>query len=216
MRRILPLAFLFMANLAASAQTEKPKPAYDFTLRREEKIKLAEGAAPPEISGKAAAYVLEHSGYVKVCEGANGFTCFDAEGSVTTFPTRLFAEQECANGKGEDEIAAAIAAGYKRHRFKATGKPGTVYVPSDSIFLFSGDYLVHAGPHLMFYAPQATDKDLGSCPRAPNMPFVFRAGQPDAYIIVIPSGPAEHSAHPIAAVDVNRRESWLDFRLVFA
>ena len=45
---------------------ETPKAAYDFSLSREEKIKLAESAAPAEVSGKAAVYVLERTGYVKV------------------------------------------------------------------------------------------------------------------------------------------------------
>lgn len=48
------LAVLLLApNLALLAQTDTPKPAYDFSLPREERIKLAQSAAPPEISGKA-------------------------------------------------------------------------------------------------------------------------------------------------------------------
>jgi hypothetical protein len=54
--------------------------------------------------------------------------------------------------------------------------------------------LVHIPPHLMFYAPYATDKDIGSPPGAANMPRVIRAGQPDAYIIVIP-GPLAQPGH---------------------
>ena len=110
MGRRLFVTFLFLANLVAMAQDEKPKPAYDFSLSREEKIKLGESAAPEEISGKATVYVLERSGYIKAREGSNGFscfvdrqtpwnsepTCFDAEGTATTLPTRLFAEEERA------------------------------------------------------------------------------------------------------------------------
>ena len=55
--------------------------------------------------------------------------------------------------------------------------------------------LVRLPPHLMFYAPYATDKDIGSPPAGPGMPRVIRAGQPDAYIIVIPVIPAAHEAH---------------------
>jgi hypothetical protein len=66
---------------------------------------------------------------------------------------------------------------------------------SDSIFLLvSGNRLVHAPPHLMFYAPYATDKDLGSPPPGVNMPRVIREGQPDAYIILMPR-PVEHAGH---------------------
>jgi hypothetical protein len=114
-------------------------------------------------------------------------TCFDAEGAVTTLLTRIFVEDERAKGKTEDQIKMELDEGYKSGRFKAPGKPGIVYMMSDSIFLLvSGNKIVHAPPHLMFYAPYARDRDIGSPPDGISMPRVIRAGQPDAYIIVIP------------------------------
>ena len=207
MREILSIAFLLAGNLAYA--DDMPKPAYDFSLPREDRTKLAESAAPPEISGKATVYLLERSGYVKVRDGTNGFscfvdrqtpwnsepTCFDAEGTATTLPTRLFAEEERAKGKSEDQIKTGIEQGYKSGKFKAPGKPGVVYMLSDNIYLLvSGNRIVHAPPHLMFYAPYATDNDIGSPPAGVNMPRVIRPGQPDAYIIVIP-GAAQHAGH---------------------
>jgi len=209
--RMLPVLFVLAGNLSTSAQRDKldkSKPTYDFSLSREEKIKLAESAAPPEISSKATVYILERTGYTKVREGTNGFTCFvdrqtpwnteptcfDAEGTATTLPTRLFAEEQRAKGKSEDEITAEINDGYKKGTFKAPSKPGIVYMLSDSVFLFVNDRIVHAPPHLMFYAPYATDKDIGSPPPGANMPHLIRAGQPDAYIIVIPP-PASNPGH---------------------
>jgi hypothetical protein len=208
MRRMLLCTLLLLgANHVTRAQTDTPKPAYDFSMPREDRIKLAESAAPPEVSSKATVYVLERSGYEKVREGTNGFTCFvdrqtplnseptcfDAEGSATTFPTRLFAEEQRAKGKTEEQITAAIEEGYKDGKFIAPRKSGIVYMMSDSAYiLVLGNKLVHVPPHLMFYAPYATDKDLGSPPPAANMPHLIRAGQPDAYIIVIPAGHANH------------------------
>ena len=208
MRRILSHAVLSLMSLVTLAQNDKPKPSYDFALSREEKIKLAESAAPTEVSGKATIYVLERSGYVKVRDGSNGFscfvhrqtpwnsepTCFDAEGSATTLPTRLFVEQERSKGKSEDEIKAALEDGYKSGKFKVPSKPGIVYMLSKSAFLLVRDRLIPAPPHLMFYAPYATDKDIGSPPPSLSMPRVIRPGQPDAYMIVIPAS-AEHAAH---------------------
>lgn len=118
-------------------------------------------------------------------------TCFDAEGTATTLPTRFFAEQERAKGKREEEIKAEIEDGYKKGRCKAPGKPGIVYMLSDNTSLLVNDKIVHAPPHLMFYAPYATDKDIRSPPPGVNMPRILRAGQPDAYIIVFPK-PVEH------------------------
>jgi hypothetical protein len=199
-----------VVNFAALAQTEMPKPAYDFSLPREERIKLAESAAPAEISGHATVYLLEQSGYVKIREGTNGFscfvdrqsplnlepTCFDAEGTATTLATRLYVEEQRAKGKSEEQINSEIAEGYKSGKFKVPSKPGIVYMMSDKGFLFvaGANKMVPIPPHLMFYAPYATDKDIGSPPGARNMPRVIRPGQPDAYIIVMP-GPVEHASH---------------------
>jgi hypothetical protein len=210
MCRILSIGVLLGANLAGFAQTDMPKPAYDLSLPREERIKLAESAAPPEISSHATVYLLEQTGYVKIREGTNGFscfvdrqtplnqepTCFDAEGSSTTLPTRLYTEEQRAKGKSEEQIKAEIDAGYKNGKYKPPSRPGIVYMMSDHGYLLvpGTNKLVHIPPHLMFYAPYATDKDIGSPPAAANMPHLIRPGQPDAYIIVVP-GPAEHSSH---------------------
>jgi hypothetical protein len=208
--RTLVLAGLSLAINAVALAQDKPKPAYDFSLPREERIKLAESAAPPEISSKATVYVLVRTGYVKVRDGENGFscfvdrqtplnlepTCFDAEGSATTLSTRIFAEDCRAKGQPEDQINAEIEAGYKSGKFLAPRKSGIVYMMSDSgvLYIAEKNQLVHIPPHLMFYAPYATDKDIGSPPPAANMPHLIRASRPDAYIIVVP-GPATHPGH---------------------
>lgn len=204
MRTILVL--LLARSVMAFAQGDAPK--YDFSVPREERIKLAESAAPPEVSGKASVYLLERKGYVKIRDGSNGFsclvdrqtpessepTCFDPEGSATTLVARLFVEEERGKGKSEDQIKAEVDDGYKSGKFKAPSKPGIVYMLSDSMYIAVNNQIVHAPPHLMFYAPYATEKDIGSPPRAAGMPIVIRAGQPDAYIIVFPAGP-KHDAH---------------------
>lgn len=191
---------VFLSGILAAAQGNTPTPAYDFSLPREEKIKLAESAAPPEVSGAATVYALEKTGYTKVRDGSNGFscfvdrqtpwnqepTCFDAEGSATTLLTRLFVEQERAQAKTESEIKSELDEGYHTGRFKAPAKPGIVYMMSDKIFLYINNKLIHGPAHLMFYAPYATEKDIGSPPGGRNMPHLIRAGQPDAYIIVLP------------------------------
>lgn len=208
MRAVMLAIVVAGTNLVPAAQAQKPKAKYDFALSHEEKIKLAESAAPSEISGKATVYVLERTGYLKVREGTNGFTCFvdrqapvnleptcfDAEGSATTFLTRLFVEEERAKGVGEEAINGALADGYRTGRFRAPGKPGIVYMMSDQGFLLAKgmNKLVAIPPHLMFYAPYASDKDIGSPPAAANMPRILRAGQPDAYIVVVPG---THGGH---------------------
>ena len=208
MRPVILAGFVLWTNFVTFGQTERPKPVYDFSLSREEKIKLAESAAPPEISSKATVYVLDRTGYVKVREGTNGFscfvdrqtplnsepTCFDAEGSATTLPTRILAEELRAQGKREEQINAAIEVGYKSGKFLAPRKPGIVYMMSPSVYIYiaAKNQIFHVPPHLMFYAPYATDKVIGEPAEAANMPHLIRAGQPDAYIIVVPGQGAGH------------------------
>jgi hypothetical protein len=208
MPRISIVSLFLGTSLFMYAQAEVSKPAYDVSLPREERIKLAKSAAPPEISDHATVYLLDKTGYVKVQDGTNGFscfvdrqtpfnlepTCFDAEGSASTLPTRLFAEQQRAQRKPEEEIKAAIDNGYNSGKFHAPTKPGIVYMMSDQGVLFVSGKSVHIPPHLMFYAPYATDKDIGSPPATANMPRLIRAGQPDAVVIVMPREPKE-AAH---------------------
>lgn len=208
MPMLILAGFALGTNFFAFGQSQQPKPIYDFSLPREEKVKLAESAAPPEISSKATVYILERSGYLKVREGTNGFscfvdrqtplnsepTCFDAEGSATTLPARIFVEEQRAQGWTEERINAAIEAGYRSGKFQAPRKPGIVYMMSPSVYIYISEknVMAHVPPHLMFYAPYATDKDIGNPAPAANMPHLIRAGQPDAYIIVVPGQGAGH------------------------
>jgi hypothetical protein len=208
MLRIVLVGVLAGASTPRYVQSDMPKPTYDFSLPREERIKLAESAAPSEISGKATVYLLERSGYVKVRDGTNGFscfvdrqtpintepTCFDAEGSATTLAARLYVEEQRAKGKSEEQINKEIDEGYKAGKFQAPKKAGIVYMMSDHAYLLDPDtkQVIHIPPHLMFYAPYATEKDIGSPPPKPEMPRLIRAGQPDAYIIVVPG---QHPGH---------------------
>jgi hypothetical protein len=163
MDKLLWIGALLGASLPGLAQTDAPKPAYEFSLPREEKIKLAESAAPPEISSHATVYLLERSGYVRVREGTNGFscfvdrqsplnlepTCFDAEGSSTTLPTRLYVEEQRGKGKSEEQIKAEVEDGYKTGKYKAPSKPGIVYMMSDRGYLLvpAGSWEQQAGSY---------------------------------------------------------------------
>src|SRR5689334_12818262 len=126
MRSQTLLAFACTVTSLAASQSAAPKPSYDFALTRQQKIELAESAAPKEVSGKATVYSLEQKGYIKVRDGSNGFTCivnrqtplnseptcFDAEGSATTLQVRLFVEEERARGRSEEQIDVALTEGY--------------------------------------------------------------------------------------------------------
>ena len=154
---------------------------YDASMPREQQIVLAESAAPAEVSSKATVYVLGPKGYEKAREGTNGFSCFvgrqfltptettiepqcfDAEGSRTLLPVYLHGEELRTSGKSEAEIKADVANGYKEGRYKYPSKPGFLYMMSSQNRLSAipdhGTGIFP--PHLMFYAPNMTTKDIG-------------------------------------------------------
>src|SRR5271165_2296183 len=171
--------FSSTALIPATAQ-ELPR-VYDASMPRDQQITLAESAAPAAVSSKATVYVLGPKGYEKAREGANGFSCFvsrhfvkpaetsiepqcfDAEGSRTLLPVYLHGEELRTNGKSEAEIKADAASGYKEGRYQYPSKPGFLYMMSSQNRLSS---IPEHGtgifpPHLMFYAPNMTTKDIG-------------------------------------------------------
>jgi hypothetical protein len=171
--------FSSAASIQAIAQ-ELPR-VYDASMPREQQITLAESAAPAEVSSKATVYVLGPKGYEKAREGSNGFSCFvsrhfvkpaettiepqcfDAEGSRTLLPVYLHGEELRTNGKSEAEIKADVASGYKEGRYQYPNKPGFLYMMSSQNRLRA---IPEHGtgifpPHLMFYAPNMTTKDIG-------------------------------------------------------
>ena len=199
--------FSSTALIPATAQ-ELPR-VYDASMPRDQQIALAESAAPAEVSSKATVYVLGPKGYEKAREGTNGFSCivtrhfvkpaettiepqcFDAEGSRTLLPVYLHGEELRTNGKSEAEIKADVASGYKEGRYQYPSKPGFLYMMSSqnrlSAIPENGTGIFP--PHLMFYAPNMTTKDIGfDPPQLEKLEYMgmTHPGAGDNLIVVIP------------------------------
>jgi hypothetical protein len=198
---------LLSSTAAIQAMAQELPKVYDTSMPREQQIALAESAAPAEVSSKATVYVLGSKGYEKAREGTNGFTCivgrhfakptettieptcFDAEGSRTLLLVYLHGEELRSGGKSEAEIKADVANGYKEGRYKYPSKPGFLYMMSSENRL--GPTPDHGTasfpPHLMFYAPNMTTKDIGFDSQ-PDLDYLgmTRPGAGDNLIVVIP------------------------------
>jgi hypothetical protein len=162
-------------------------------------IALAESAGPP-VAKEATIYVLGPKGYTKARDGRNGFTClisrerpdtlepecFDAAGTATVVPVRMFVEAQRAAGTSGARIASLVDDGYKNGRFKAPARPGLIYMLSNHNYVFDPERqaVIHFPAHLMFYAPYATQKDVGS---GPGAPYLVAPGTPHALMIVVPA-----------------------------
>jgi hypothetical protein len=186
-----------------NATSSQPLPEL---LPREKEIALALSAAPEHLRKGAGVYVLERNGFVKVRDSANGFTCivnrdhplnqkpvcFDAEGTATILPKILRVGELLMQGKPMSEIDAEIAEGFCTGKYISPRRPGVAYMLSGDI----RNYNPRAGkvesfpPHVMFYAPNLTNADLGVTPEAlaknPSLPFVAYQG-PHGFIIVVSS-----------------------------
>lgn len=191
----------------ASAQIafdQLPK-VFDASMPRDQQISIALSAAPEEVRDKASVYVLGPKGFEKAREGTNGVSClvswhfatpaettiepmcYDPEGSRTLLAADLYAEELRSKGMSDAEIKAEIANGYKSGRFKAPSKPGIRYMlSSDNRLGPTPDHKTfRVPPHLMFYAPYMTGKDLGFDSNAAAA-FLVQPGSPGATVIVFP------------------------------
>lgn len=173
-------------------------------LPRRKEIELALSAAPEHLRKGAAVYVLERDGFVKVRDSTNGFTCivnrdhplnqkpvcFDAEGTATILPKILRVGELLMRGRLMSEIDAEIAEGFRTGKYVSPRRAGVAYMLSGDIRNFNS----HTGrvesfpPHVMFYAPNLTNADLGTTPEAlandPSLPFVAYQG-PHGFIIML-------------------------------
>jgi len=95
-------------------------------------------------------------------------------------------------GKPMSEIDAEIAEGFRTGKYISPRRPGVAYMLSGDIRNFNPrtGKVESFPPHVMFYAPNLTNADLGITPEAlakdPSLPFVAYQG-PHGFIIVVNS-----------------------------
>ena len=195
---------------SAAAQDTPQDPTVTASTPRQQQIELALSAAPAEVSSKATVYILGRQGYEKVRQGTDGFSCFiwrsfketmqvsaapacfDAEGSRTLMVTAMRREELRAQGKSEAEIKDEIAKGYKDGRFKAPG-PGFLYMMSNENYFYDSEARQWrtVPPHVMFYAPNKTVKDVGYESKSPAMVPYLTGDGPEALMVVMAKNPSQ-------------------------
>lgn len=202
------LSFLFAASqsLGQTATTELPD-----LLPADLEIDLALSGLPPHLRSGASVMALERGGYSMTRQGANGFTCivrrsgaipgtfsdallpvcYDAEGSRTLLPAVVDEVALLERGEAPEQVRREIESRWKDGKYTPPG-PGIAYMLSPVFYLNGrmGGYV----PHLMFYAPNKTDAEIGaSDSRLDFVPFVQAPGTPAA-VMVVPVGEQERAA----------------------
>jgi hypothetical protein len=209
--RMLPaiLIISLVLNAAAFGQ-QRGLPAL---LDDSKETALAESAAPAVVAKKAAVYVLRRGGFVRLREGSNGFTCFVARSvpeeiepicyldteHTGTLVAREFEEQKLREqGLSNSQVDAAIGKSYREGQLRAPQNFGLAHMlsPCNRVLNGKGE-IVGEPPHLMFYAPYATNAQLGlpvsQSHDGHSKPFILFEGQPWAFLIV-PGEAADPSA----------------------
>ena len=200
------------AQSPVDAGRQTPQP-----MDRQKEIALALSACPAAVAPKAAVYVLEATGYMKVRESHNGFTaivqhvmptsrepqCMDTEGARTFLPRMLKVAELRAQGKTPQEIQSLVSDALKNGVFPTPQHPGVIYMLSTQNVLPSTKGVIGAyPPHVMFYGTHLTNADLGvdgsdlgpdGNPKGPT--FVAGEGSPYALIIVPVGAHTSEKAH---------------------
>lgn len=217
------------STVLPGCQSESARAVRPPLLPREREVSLAMSAGPPHLTREATIYALERTGFVKVREGTNGFTCLvvrdhpedlapvchDPEGTRVVVP-RLLREAELrAQGKTETEVRAEINEELRTGKLGTPQRVGIAYMLSGQARAYVPrlKQAVTLRPQVRFYAPYLRSEDIGARPSAPDAAFdypeVISDGQFDASIAInVPDRdtPAP-SFTPDPALDALRQEA---------
>ena len=214
------LMLLLVAGAGRTAQAQAPRAPAPYPVRpaplpEAEEIRLAESAAPHEVSSRAGIYVLRPTGPEQVRPSSNGVMCmvardlhegsrypicYDAEGSRTLMQQELMELRLRVEGKTEPEVKAAVAAAWADGTLKTPTRTALAYMMSAHQVLFSspdssGRHVGPWRPHLMISAPGARGTDFGLAhDSAIQTISVDREGMPGAQLVVVVPAWADSSA----------------------
>lgn len=173
MQRVLSAA----AVLAAATTSLDPAFADRPKLTADCESALALSALPARLRDTASVYVLRDDRFEMAREGSGPFTCIvERNHPVSLIP-------QCTDAAGRDSVVPGIvqrsewvmeelSADARAERFAslvtagemvAPPRPGVSYMMSDFSYTWNpslGDY-VKIPPHVMFYAPNLSDEDIG-------------------------------------------------------
>jgi hypothetical protein len=203
------LTTLFLATVPGFLATPLAR-ADQPAMTRDQEIALALEAGPPAVAAKAGVYVLEKTGYVSARPSQNGFVCIvehraptavepqclDAEGVKTFLPRILMVGSLRAHGKPEAEIRQTVKAAFTSGKLHAPARPGVDYMLSPHNVVTVDEekgVAVPFPPHLMFYAPNMTNADIGSDGKPGSPVFVVDEKSPHALMIVPVGAPGSHA-----------------------
>jgi hypothetical protein len=159
-------------------------------------VQLALSALPSRLRSTATVYALTDGKYRKAVQGEGPFTCIvernhassvapqcmDREGARTILPA-LIAKGELVMQSASAEIAGKqYDELVENGNFEPAARAGVSYMMSDYNYIYvpSADTVMKVPPHVMFYAPNLSNDDVGGSLESAvsNMgtPFIVNPG----------------------------------------
>ena len=176
-------------------------------------VSLALSALPPTLREKASVYVLDPAkGYMLERAGSNGQSClvgrtewkfadyrndvydpicYDTVGAKNHMRVWFDVAELRAKGVKPEVMRKEIEARFSAGVYKAPDRPGVSYMSAPLMRSYMSldpkdvdSVMTMSMPHLMYYAPNLTNADIGGmpCPPCAPYPFVFEPG-PHGYMI---------------------------------
>jgi hypothetical protein len=180
---------------------------------------FALSALPPAMRDQATVYLLDpKNGYQLSRWGTSGVTClvertaweqadfrndiyvplcYDAAGSKTFLKVIMDTAALRIQGMSPAALKVAIENRYRNKTYKVPEKAGLSYMVAPVMRTWMlPDWRVHTMPmpHLMFYAPNVTNQDIGAVPNSSLFdPFIFEEGIAEQSYVIQVVGEAERT-----------------------
>lgn len=175
---------------------------------------LALSALPEHLRDGASVYVLTEEGYTLMRKGDGTFSCIvernhptalvpqcpDATGASVIIPGIIMKSNWVLEGLSPDERAAQFELKASDGVLQPPAGPGVSYMLSNFNYAWSTrqQALVRVAPHIMYYAPNVSNEDIGGSLEAGlgenrGYPFIVEEGI-HGYIISLVEHPSDPSA----------------------
>lgn len=217
----LALSIIAIGLIGMSARPGQATETTIDPMPAELETRFALSALPPAMRHQATVYLLDpETGYRLSRQGSSGVTClvertvwewvdfrndiyiplcYDAVGTKAHLKVIMDTATLRAQGMSPAALKAEIENRYKSKTYKAPEKPGLSYMVAPVMrALGPPDMKIHTMlmPHLMFYAPNVTNEDIGAVPDlgVPSSlvyPFIDRQGIAEQSYMIQLIGEAE-------------------------
>jgi hypothetical protein len=210
----LVLAIITISLIGISAPSQATETTIEQIPAKLE-TQFALSALPPAMRDQATVYLLDPKrGYQLSRQGTSGVSCLVArtaweqadfrndiyvplcyaEGSKSFLKVIMDVATLRIQGMSPVALKAEIENRYKNKTYKVPEKAGLSYMVAPIMRTWMlPDWKVHTMPmpHLMFYAPDITNEDIGAVPNSLLYPFIFKEGIAEQSYIIQLIGEAE-------------------------